>query len=317
MQSLLASLRYDRVRGLSAAYQRVVGAGGWQLSASGRAATAVPDIYGSVAIARGRFALRAYHDLADASDWNVTGIGNSMTTLLFGHDGGDYYRTDGGALSWSTGQTPVRAQVEAFAERQRAISRQTNVSLATLGSGSLRPNFTATRADVGGVRMNVAGQYGTDVQRTIFNWRVTAEAAVSESDYGRLATTLRLTQPLTPSLTTAVEIAAGVAGNGSPPQREFFLGGAGTLRGVRENWVTGPAFWMVRTELGMGLPGLRAVLFTDAGWAGPRDSGAKSRPTAGAGAGASLMDGLMRVDLARGVLRSDTWRFYFYVDAPL
>jgi hemolysin activation/secretion protein len=137
------------------------------------------------------------------------------------------------------------------------------------------------------------------VQRTVFNWRVTAEAAVSESDYGRLATTLRLTQPLTPSLTTAVEITAGVAGNGSPPQREFFLGGAGTLRGVRENSVTGPAFWMARTELGMGLPGLRAVLFTDVGWAGPRDGGAKSRPTAGAGAGASFMDGLMRVDLAR------------------
>jgi hypothetical protein len=316
-QALLASLRYDRVRGLSAGYQRVVAASNWHVSASVRAATAVPDVYGSLAVSRGPFALRAYHDLADASDWNVAGMGNSMTTLLFGHDGGDYYRIDGSTLSWSAGQTPVRAQVEAFAERQRAISRQTNVSLATLGGGSLRPNLQASRTDVAGIRMYLAGQHGTDVQRTVFNWRIQAEAAVSEADYGRLATTLRLTQPFTPSLTAAIEVAAGMAGNGSPPQREFFLGGAGSLRGVRENAVTGPAFWMARMELGKGLPGLRAILFTDVGWAGVRGAFAKSLPTAGAGAGASFMDGLMRVDLARGALRSNAWRFYFYVDAPL
>jgi hypothetical protein len=37
----------------------------------------------------------------------------------------------------------------------------------------------------------------------------------------------------------------------------------------------------------------------------------------GAGAGASFMDGLFRVDLARGILQSHAWRVYFYLDALL
>jgi outer membrane translocation and assembly module TamA len=62
---------------------------------------------------------------------------------------------------------------------------------------------------------------------------------------------------------------------------------------------------------------MRAALFLDVGWAGERDAFSRGRPTAGAGIGASLMDGLLRIDLARGIARSDAWRFYFYLDALL
>ena len=66
-----------------------------------------------------------------------------------------------------------------------------------------------------------------------------------------------------------------------------------------------------------GLPGLRALLFVDAGWAGPAADFGASRPTAGAGAGASFLDGLLRMDLAHGIVRASAWRAYFYIDAIL
>jgi hypothetical protein len=32
------------------------------------------------------------------------------------------------------------------------------------------------------------------------------------------------------------------------------------------------------------------------------------------GLGASVMDGLLRLDLARGVVRGEDWRLHFYLD---
>jgi hypothetical protein len=62
---------------------------------------------------------------------------------------------------------------------------------------------------------------------------------------------------------------------------------------------------------------MRAILFLDFGWAGERADLTATRPTGGAGLGASFMDGLFRIDLARGVVRSNAWRIYFHLDALL
>ncbi|MGH7553595.1 MAG: BamA/TamA family outer membrane protein [Longimicrobiales bacterium] len=191
------------------------------------------------------------------------------------------------------------------------------MSLATLGGGSLRPNIAADAVTIGGVRAEIAGQLGSDVQKAVFNWRVWAEGAGGDADYGRVAATTRTTATPVERAAIALELAAGLAGNGAPVQRNFFLGGAATLRGVRENAVSGAAFWMARAEAGTALPGMRSALFVDVGWAGARDAVAQSRPTAGAGIGASVLDGLFRIDLARGVVRSNAWRVYFYLDALL
>lgn len=316
--AVLTSLRYDRVRGLSAGYRAMFDAGPLRVSPNLRLATGVPDLFGRVEVSRRAATIALFRTLADASDWNVAdGLGNTAATLLFGNDGGDYYRILGASLGWQDGDTPFRWSLEGFAERHRPIARQTSLSVATLGGGSLRPNLAADRLDLFGARGELAGQLGTNAQAGILNWRLRGEATVGYTSYGRVMASMRVTGPLTDRSAGALEVGGGVAGNEAPLQRHFFLGGAGTLRGVRENAVVGPAFWLVRAEAGRGLPGMRAILFLDFGWAGERADLTATRPTGGAGLGASFMDGLFRIDLARGVVRSNAWRIYFHLDALL
>jgi hypothetical protein len=45
--------------------------------------------------------------------------------------------------------------------------------------------------------------------------------------------------------------------------------------------------------------------------------GIDENSAAGAGLGASFLDGWFRVDLARGITRDGVWRLYFHLDALL
>ncbi len=317
-RALLTSLRYDRVRGLSAGYGTAIELGTLRVEPRVRLSSAIPDVHARLTVRRGAVGLSAYHDLADASDWNVAdGIGNSAMALLFGVDGGDYYRVDGVTVGWAAGDDALRLRVEGFGERHASIERQTNVSLAALGGGEFRPNLTARGADLGGVRGELAGQIGTVDRRGVVNWRLRAEAAAGDVDYVRGLGAVRVTTSQTSRLTSSIELSAGLAADSTPIQRQFLLGGVGTVRGLRENALAGHAFWLVRAEAAAGLPGLRAIAFADVGWAGDRQAFTTARPSVGAGLGASVFDGLLRVDLARGVVRAKSWRAYFYLDALL
>lgn len=317
-RALLSSIRYDRVRGPSTALGTTLPVGPLTVEPHVRAALAIPDLETTLGLASGAFRLDLYRRIEDASDWNhADGLGNSAATFLFGHDGGDYYRVTGTSLGLVVDARLVRAQLEVFAESHRSIARQTNISLTTLGDGSLRPNIDADRIDAAGIRTTLAGQVGVDVQDGVFNWRLQAEAASGDADWARSMAALRFTHAIGDALAIALDVSAGVAGKGAPVQREFLLGGAGTIRGVSENAIRGPAFWLTRVEAGYGLAGLRAIGFLDAGWAGPRDSFQTSHPATGVGAGVSFMDGLFRLDVARGLSRSAVWRMYFHMDALL
>jgi hypothetical protein len=59
------------------------------------------------------------------------------------------------------------------------------------------------------------------------------------------------------------------------------------------------------------------VLFTDVGGAGPREHLAVAKSLAAVGVGASFLDGLVRIDLARAVRSPTGWRVDFYSDAAL
>jgi hypothetical protein len=59
------------------------------------------------------------------------------------------------------------------------------------------------------------------------------------------------------------------------------------------------------------------VVFADAGWAGLRGQTFTARPLIGVGVGVSLLDGLLRIDLARAVRAPVGWRFDCYIDGIL
>jgi hypothetical protein len=73
---------------------------------------------------------------------------------------------------------------------------------------------------------------------------------------------------------------------------------------------------MTSLELGSGWPGFRKIVFGDLGWAGSRKNFAHpGRPLSGAGVGASFMDGLIRIDVAKGIYPEKAIRTNLYVEA--
>jgi outer membrane translocation and assembly module TamA len=70
-------------------------------------------------------------------------------------------------------------------------------------------------------------------------------------------------------------------------------------------------------EIANRLPAARLVLFYDVGRAAPRDHLSLARPLMGAGVGASFLDGLIRIDLARALRSPKGWRLDFYMDGAL
>lgn len=53
------------------------------------------------------------------------------------------------------------------------------------------------------------------------------------------------------------------------------------------------------------------------GWAGRREEYTRGKPLFGTSVGASFLDGLIRLDLARAVRGPTGWRFDLYFDARL
>jgi hemolysin activation/secretion protein len=102
-----------------------------------------------------------------------------------------------------------------------------------------------------------------------------------------------------------------------PIQSAYFLGSTPTLRGYYPLAATGDAFWRTRAELAHGSPAARFIVFSDMGWAGPRDEIERGRALLSAGAGFSTLDGLLRIDLARATRAPTGWRLHFYLNGAL
>jgi hemolysin activation/secretion protein len=123
-------------------------------------------------------------------------------------------------------------------------------------------------------------------------------------------------------LATAVEASAGTSAGSVPAQSLWYLGGPASLRGYAGAAAVGEAFWRARVDLASQATGARLTLFGDAAWAGPRAAFADNAPFAAKpllawGVGASFLDGLIRLDVARGLRRPAGWRVDLYWDGAL
>ena len=316
-------VRYNRVEALSVGARASFDLGRLQLD--GMARIGVGDLSPNAEIgltrpAQGaRYRLAGYRRLA-AVDPNARslGIGNSLTSLLFGRDDGDYFRATGIELTGAPGPTGGSWYAwRVFAERQDSVKKETDASLPHLfdaGRG-FRPTIVAARADQLGGSLTLRG-YHAYRSGAGLGADVTAEAQRGDFDFGRGALTTRLTLPLG-SRVLGLELAAGTSTGAVPVQSFFYLGGPSTLRGYGGNAASGPSFWRARAELGAGIPGARLAVFGDAGWAGPRAQFGKGSALVAAGIGASFLDGLIRMDLGRAMRTPRGWRMDFYADGVL
>jgi hypothetical protein len=317
----LSHTRYNRVEGFGSGLGASSQLGrGYTASALARVSLADLQMNGEFTLARtnGRRDLRGtvYRRLAVSSDFgDPLSFGASMGGLLYARDEGFYHRAWGLELA---GERAPRGGAEwrLFAEQQWTAPVETEWSLF---GGAHDDDFIANVvADKGwyyGGGLRWRASRGLDPQ----GWRGSAdlrlEGATGELEYGRYFVETILSRGLGP-VAASLTAAAGSSSGELPAQRQFFLGGTQSVRGQTAGTAVGEAFWLGRLELGTNVAAVRPLVFGDLGWAGPRDGwNAIGRPMAGVGAGVSFLDGLIRVDLARGIHPRWQTRFDLYLEA--
>jgi hypothetical protein len=326
-------LRYNRMEGFSPGATVTSSLGmGYTARVEARIGTGdwVPNGELSLIRSTGRRSLGIgfYHRFAVANDdWGAPlSFGASVANALYARDEGFYYRTYGAELTGAR-EAPASATLQwrLFAERQRSAGSDPNVDASLLhliSDPRIENNIDAEKYGAVGLGADLSRTFGVDPERFRLFARVRAEGAatdrseLSSSVYGRFLVDATMTRGLG-GYSAAITGAAGTSAGELPIQRAFFIGGLHTVRGQFARLVgpeagpyIGDAFWLGRGELARGLAGARLIGFYDMGWAGSRtDFTTPGRAMSGVGVGVSVLDGLFRVDLSRGIWPEERWRF--------
>lgn len=263
----------------------------------------------------------AFHELAAVDeDARNFGLGNSMLAVLFGRDEGEYYRRTGAWLEWTPPSADRRTfQVRAFAERHASVATATDVNLWHLPDDdwTFRDNIHAESGwDVGGM-ITVSPWWGTDPRLAQGGFDLTVQAGAGDFHYGRASLMGRAALPLPADFRFALEAGGGTSGGSPPLQRWWMLGGSASLRGFAPTTIMGTSFARARGELARRFFFGAIALFSDAGWAGERAEADMRDALVSVGLGLSLVDGLIRIDGARGIRGGRDFRLDLYLDGIL
>ncbi|MDB4871715.1 MAG: hypothetical protein JWL97_2719 [Gemmatimonadales bacterium] len=314
--------RYNRIEGFSTAItaDQVLG-GGYSAHALFRLGAADLSPNGELSLDRtdGRrtIGVGAYRRLVASNDWgDPLGFSSSLSALFFGRDEGFYYRTWGAELTGHKDYGLINTW-RLFAEQQFDATVQTEFSIAhPSGVKGDLTNIDALNGKIVGLAVGHHSSFGLDPHGFRALTDIKAEGGTGTFDYVRGSVQTTLSHGLGRALDGALTLGGGTSGGHLPIQKQFFLGGVQTVRGQRAGAAIGDSFWMSSAELGMGWPGFRKIVFGDLGWAGSRTNFAHpGRPLSGAGVGASFMDGLIRIDVAKGIYPEKAVRTNLYVEA--
>jgi hypothetical protein len=319
----LPMTRFNRVEGFSTgiAVDQQLGAG---LSVGGSARFGLSDKDPSIEINAKRSNLRktisvtGYHRLVSANDWgNPLSFGSSFSALMFGKDEGFYYRTSGGEAMWTRG-IDSKFEWKVFAEHQDAAAVNTQLSLVHRAStDTFPPNISASPGVYIGSAMHIVHNHGLDPRGLRTFSDVHLESAVSDSFYVRGSGNLDLSMGTPLHTTIGLTLSGGSSLGFLPPQRRWYLGGTQTVRGQdADTTYGGNTYALTRIELARDNRTHRSSIFADAGWAGDRNRLAfDNRLLTGVGYGESMFDGILRMDLSRGLQPKKQWRFDVYLEA--
>ncbi|HMG71669.1 MAG TPA: ShlB/FhaC/HecB family hemolysin secretion/activation protein [Gemmatimonadaceae bacterium] len=313
--------RYNRVEGLSSALsvEQVLG-NGYSTHALFRLGVADLSPNGELFLdrtdGRRKIGVGAYRRLVASNDWgDPLGFSSSVSALFFGRDEGFYYRTWGAELKGDKDYGLINSW-RLFGEQQFDATVHTEFAIAHPGGvkGDLT-NIDAVNGKIVGLAVGHHSSYGLDPHGFRALTDIKLEGATGTFDYSRGSLQTTLSHGLGP-LDGALTLGGGTSGGRVPIQKQFFLGGVQTVRGQRAGAAIGDSFWMTSAEFGTRSTGFRKIVFGDLGWAGDRTNFAHpGRPLSGAGVGASFMDGLIRIDLAKGIYPEKSFRANLYVEA--
>jgi len=318
----LSKTRYNRVEGFSTGLSLSSALGrGYTATLDARGSLADRQLNGAFSISRtnGRSTVQGtvYRRLDVMTDFGTPlSLGASLASLLYARDEGAYFRTWGAELS---GTTPRWGELEwrLFAEQQWKADVNSRWTLFGGGNDSrFIANPAAQQAKEFGGALRLHSSLGLDPNGFRLLSEARVEAAGGDLSYVRALVDETVSHSIGSHLAGALTVSAGYSGGTLTVQRLFYLGGLQTVRGQTALTAAGDAFWMARAELGTSNPASRIIGFADLGWAGPRNGWrTPGRPLSGAGVGWSVLDGLLRFDLARGIYPSQQWRFDSYLEA--
>ncbi len=314
-------LRYNRVEGLS-----VGGRVDWTVHGSYRLGAgtffgfADRRLKARVEVERStvlrRLELGAYHELR-ATDFGSghLGLGNSLNAFLFGRDNGEYLLATGADATWRPLAIARQSfSLRAYAERHGPAESNAGFALFRFSDETwgFRPNLAAEKVDEVGGEVFLSPWWGKDAGQTEFGIELFGRGAAWRRPgdeireiYGQAAATVSAIVPVHVSgwrrMRIGVEAAGGHTWSRSPIQRSWFLGGPGSLRGHPASALSGPSFLRGRIEFAATFEGVGGSLFGDAGWAGTAGGYRSGDILVGIGAGVTVLDGVLRVDLSRGL----------------
>src|SRR5690349_130576 len=318
-------VRFNRVEGLSLGARTEWALSRVTLDGTARVATTdgQPDLELGLAHSSSdnRYRLAFYRRLngVDAAARSL-GFGNSVNALILGRDDGDYFRSQGAELVVRpAGSSAQLFALRLFAEHQFAAPVRTDLSFPHLVHSShvFRPGIAAQETDEAGMALGLKGSKVVGGKGARMGLDVSLDASVGRFAFARMAAAARAGVPLGAKLFGAIEAAAGTSEGPVPVQSLWYMGGPATQRGYGGAAAVGPSFWRGRAELANRMPAARLALFSDLAWAGRHNAFATSRPLVAAGVGASFLDGLVRIDLARALRAPKAWRLEIYSDAIL
>ena len=311
----LELMRFNRVEGLSAgaAVDEELG-GGYHARGVGR--LGLGDVHPNVEVTFARTNLSetirvaGYTRLVSAGDWGrPLSFGSSLAALLFGRDEGFYYYATGAELGVSRAAFlghGATVEWRGFVENQHSAAVH---SRSALNGAAYPANVVAQGGWYGGGTFRLDHSLGLDPNgfRLLSDLRL--EGVTGDSTYGRAALDLTGSHGLGP-LAAALTMSGGSSLGGVPAQRRWYLGGSQTVRGQSpDTSQSGNAYWFARAEIGASSAGFRPTVFGDLGWVGDRTKLHEiGRPMSGVGIGASMVDGLIRFDVARGLYPRRQWR---------
>lgn len=314
-------VRYNRVEGLSVGARADLDLGRATVDATVRLGTA--DLVPGVEIGAERAGTRtttrvaAYQRLETVRPANrALGLGNSVSALLFGRDDGSYFRAAGAELLLAPVGGGAGLTARLFAEHQRSAHRETDLSVASLWRDEVfRENIMADRASQYGGTLGWSAHRGLDPTRLRGSISLAVEGAGGSYRYAQSTATATAAIPLFGGILSSVEVAGGTTFGEVGAQRLWYLGGPATVRGYPGGAAAGESFWRGRVEVARAAPGARIVLFSDHGATYRSDREGAGASLSSYGVGASVLDGLLRLDLARA--RTGSWRLDFHLDAGL
>ena len=241
----------------------------------------------------GRFDLTAYRSVHEFEPWTSgQGVGNSLNAIFTGHDDADYFLALGGGLTYQWNVGVLRDfEFTARFEHHRSMATEVDAPVPGIwGHGTFQPNSPVADGTY----------YRASITRPISIWQASVvtggdvlgnDSVLSARVWGTTSIPfafLRRTGTLT--------LRAGTSTGDPMSQLAFRVGGPHTVRGYSYGTRTGSEFWSAQLDFAVARsPFWAPVVFFDIGDTFDAD------PLMGAGAGLSLVNGMLRFNLSKGL----------------